>query len=110
MTYEQLLWVYWHNIDPTAGDHQFCDYGPQYRPEIFYHSDEQKALAESSRATVEKKFGTVAVKIEPAGDFWPAEEYHQQYYIKSSERYHAYRKGCGRDRRLEELWGDEAGH
>lgn len=110
VTYAQLLDVYWHNIDPTAGDHQFCDWGPQYRPEIFYHDDGQKRLAEESRAEVEKKFGTVAVKITAAGEFWPAEDYHQDFYLKSPDHYAAYRKGCGRDRRLEELWGDGAGH
>ncbi|HEX5131362.1 MAG TPA: peptide-methionine (S)-S-oxide reductase MsrA [Candidatus Krumholzibacteria bacterium] len=110
VTYAELLEVYWHNIDPTAGDHQFCDWGPQYRPVIFYHDDEQKRLAEASRAEVEEKFGTVAVKIEPAGDFWPAEEYHQDFYMKEPDHYSRYRKGCGRDKRLEELWGKAAGH
>ena len=110
VTYSHLLEVYWHNIDPTAGDHQFCDWGPQYRPEIFYHDDEQKRLAEESRDRVEEKFGTVAVKIEAAGTFWPAEEYHQDFYMKSPDHYSAYRRGCGRDKRLKELWGDDAGH
>ena len=110
VTYETLLQVYWHNIDPTTGDRQFCDWGNQYRPEIFYHNDEQKKLAEASKAEVEKKFGTVAVKITPASVFYPAEEYHQDFYIKDPDQYHQYRTGCGRDRRLKELWGDAAGH
>jgi peptide-methionine (S)-S-oxide reductase len=110
VTYAQLLDVYWHNIDPTAADHQFCDYGPSYRPEIFYHNEAQKAAAEASRAEVEKKFGAVAVKITPASDFWPAEEYHQDFYMNNPDHYDQYRKGCGRDRRLKELWGEDAGH
>lgn len=110
VTYAQLLEVFWRNIDPTAGDHQFCDWGPQYRPEIFYHDEEQKRLAEESRKTVEKKFGTVAVKITPAGEFWPAEDYHQDFYMKNPDHYQRYRKGCGRDQRLEEIWGAGAGH
>ena len=110
VTYEHLLQVYWHNIDPTQANGQFCDHGNQYRPEIFYHDEEQKRLAEASAKEVEKKFGTVTVQIEPAATFYPAEEYHQDFYIKNPERYHEYRNGCGRDRRLKELWGDEAGH
>ena len=109
VTYEQLLQVYWHNIDPTTTDRQFCDWGTQYRPEIFYHDDAQKQAAEASKAEVEKKFGKVAVKITPAGAFYPAEEYHQDYYTKEPDSYYDYRKGCGRDRRLKELWGDAAG-
>lgn len=110
VTYEQLLQVYWHNIDPTTADRQFCDVGSQYRPEIFYIDDAQKAAAEKSLAEVEKKFGAVAVKITPAGPFYPAEEYHQDYYTKNPDDYHDYRKGCGRDRRLKQLWGEAAGH
>ena len=110
VSYARLLEVYWHNIDPTSGDGQFCDRGPQYRPEIFYHDEEQKRLAEDSRARVEKQLGTVAVKITPAGAFWPAEDYHQDFYTKEPDQYAASRKGCGRDRRLKELWGDSAGH
>jgi peptide-methionine (S)-S-oxide reductase len=109
VTYEQLLEVYWHNVDPTTGDRQFCDWGNQYRPEIFYHDEAQKAAAEASKREVEKKLGEVAVKITPAGVFYPAEEYHQDYYTKQPDDYHRYRKGCGRDRRLQELWGD-GGH
>ncbi len=110
VTYAQLLDVYWRNIDPTTGDGQFCDWGPQYRPEIFYHDEEQKRLAEESRREVETILKTVAVKITPASTFWPAEEYHQDFYIREPDHYYQYRKGCGRDRRLEELWGAGAGH
>jgi peptide-methionine (S)-S-oxide reductase len=110
VTYEELLQVYWHNIDPTTGDRQFCDWGLQYRPEIFYHDEAQKAAAEASKREVEKKFGAIAVRITPAGAFYPAEAYHQDFYTKEPDHYYDYRKGCGRDRRLKELWGDEAGH
>ena len=110
VTYEELLQVYWHNIDPTTGGRQFCDWGNQYRPEIFYHDDAQKAAAEASKREVEKKFGEVAVKITPASVFYPAEEYHQDFYAKEPDHYHEYRAGCGRDRRLKELWGAVAGH
>ncbi len=110
VSYAQLLEVYWHNIDPTSGDGQFCDRGPQYRPEIFYHDEDQKRLAEASRVAVEELLGTVAVDITAAGAFWPAEEYHQDFYTKEPEHYAAYRKGCGRDKRLQELWGDDSGH
>jgi len=109
VTYEQLLQVYWHNIDPTTSDRQFCDVGSQYRPEIFYHDDAQKQAAEKSKAEVEKKFGPVAVKITAASAFYPAEEYHQDFYTKEPDHYYDYRKGCGRDRRLKQLWGDAAG-
>ncbi len=110
VTYERLLEVYWHNIDPTTGDRQFCDWGNQYRPEIFYHDTDQKRLAEKSKKKIESKLGEVAVKITPAGTFYPAEEYHQDFYTKDPDEYHRYRSGCGRDRRLKELWGDKAGH
>jgi peptide-methionine (S)-S-oxide reductase len=109
VTYEKLLEVYWHNVDPTVTDRQFCDWGKQYRPEIFYHDEEQKRLAEASKKDVEKKFGEVPVRITAAGPFYPAEEYHQDYYSKNPDDYHSYRKGCGRDRRLKELWGEAAG-
>jgi peptide-methionine (S)-S-oxide reductase len=109
ITYEQLLLVYWHNVDPTSGDGQFCDRGNQYRPEIFYHDAAQKTAAESSKKEVEKKFGAVPVNVTPASAFYPAEEYHQDFYTKDPDQYYQYRKGCGRDRRLKELWGDAAG-
>ena len=109
VSYEELLLVYWHNINPTQSGGQFCDYGSQYRPEIFYTNDAQRVAAEASKKEMEKRFGVVAVKIEPASKFYPAEEYHQDYCTRNSDAYHEYRKLCGRDRVLKEIWGDEAG-
>ncbi|MHB8481491.1 MAG: peptide-methionine (S)-S-oxide reductase MsrA [Nitrospiria bacterium] len=108
ISYETLLNVFWHNIDPTAVDYQFCDHGHQYRSEVFYHTDTQKRLAEESRAALEKKKpfkGPIVTKISPALKFYPAEEYHQDFYNKNPIRYKFYRYHCGRDQRLEELWG-----
>jgi len=108
--YERLLDVYWHNVDPFAKNGQFCDYGSQYRTVIFYSSDEERRLAEASKARVEERFGRLAfTEIAPATAFYPAEEYHQGFCRKNPGRYQAYRVGCGRDHRLKELWGDEAG-
>jgi peptide-methionine (S)-S-oxide reductase len=106
VSYKKLLDVFWHNIDPLAKDRQFCDHGDQYRSAIFYHDEEQRALAEASKAEVEKRFKQpVATQIVPAGPFYKAEEYHQDYYMKNPIRYKFYRFNCGRDARLEELWG-----
>ena len=108
VTYEQLLDFYWHHVDPFTGDRQFCDVGNQYRPAIFYHDAEQKRLAEQSKARIEAHFKRpVAVEIVPASTFYRAEEYHQHFYLKNPERYREYREGCGRDRRLEQIWGKE---
>jgi len=109
VSYEELLLVYWHNINPTQSGGQFCDYGSQYRPEIFYTNEAQRVAAEASKKEMEKRFGVVAVKIEPASKFYPAEEYHQDYCTRNSDAYHEYRELCGRDRVLKEIWGDEAG-
>jgi peptide-methionine (S)-S-oxide reductase len=111
ISYAELLRVYWRNIDPFAVDRQFCDAGRQYRSTIFFHDEAQRAEAEASLAEVEARFGRpVATRIEAAGDtFHPAEEYHQDYYLKNPLRYRYYRHGCGRDRRLAEIWGEEAG-
>ncbi|MCB2193924.1 MAG: peptide-methionine (S)-S-oxide reductase MsrA [Deltaproteobacteria bacterium] len=105
--YAQLLEVFWRNIDPTVKDRQFCDVGNQYRTAIFYENDEQKRLAEESKQRLEKsgKFGAIYTEIVPAGPFYPAEEYHQDYYQKNPIRYKYYRWSCGRDQRLDELWG-----
>ena len=111
--YERLLEVYWHNIDPTTPNRQFCDVGHQYRSAIFYHGEEQRRLAEASKRALEKNKafrGTVVTEIVRATEFWPAEEYHQHYYQKNPIRYRFYRQGCGRDARLRELWGAAAGH
>ena len=109
VSYETLLLVYWHNINPQQSDGQFCDHGSQYRPAIFYHGEAKQAAAEASKKEMEKRFGVVAVTIQPAGEFYPAEEYHQNYCTKNSDEYHEYRELCGRDRVLKEVWGDEAG-
>lgn len=109
VSYKQLLDVYWRNIDPLTPNRQFCDVGSQYRPAIFYHNEEQKNLAEASKKALEQA-GTFAVpivvEIVAASEFWPAEEYHQNYYLKNPVRYKFYRYGCGRDQRLRDLWGD----
>jgi peptide-methionine (S)-S-oxide reductase len=108
VTYERLLEVYWRNVDPTVKDRQFCDVGSQYRTAIFVHDDAQRSAAESSRAALEKTKPFKAPIVTPvvaAGEFWPAEDYHQDYYLKNPLRYSYYRTGCGRDRRLTELWG-----
>jgi len=113
VSYERLLEVFWHNIDPLARDRQFCDAGPQYRSAIFHVDEEQRRAAAASKAALEasgKLKGPIATQIVPAGEFWPAEEYHQDYYQKNPIRYRYYRGGCGRDSRLKELWGDDAGH
>lgn len=112
VSYEKLLDVFWHNIDPTVKDKQFCDVGTQYRSAIFYENEEQKRLAEASKAQVEKTKpfkGPVVTEITAATAFYPAEDYHQDFYKKSPIRYKFYRSGCGRDARLKELWGDKAG-
>jgi peptide-methionine (S)-S-oxide reductase len=112
VNYVKLLDVFWHNIDPTVKDRQFCDVGTQYRSAIFVHNDEQKRQAEESKkALAESKGlqGPVYTEIVPAGSFYPAEAYHQKYYKKNPVRYKYYRWNCGRDQRLKELWGDGAG-
>ena len=111
VSYEKLLEVFWHNIDPTAKNRQFCDAGSQYRSAIFYLDEEQKRLAEAARSALAKSKpfkGDIVTEIVPAGEFWPAEEYHQDYYKKNPVRYKFYRHGCGRDARLQELWGAAA--
>ncbi|HET9700259.1 MAG TPA: peptide-methionine (S)-S-oxide reductase MsrA [Burkholderiales bacterium] len=108
VSYERLLEVFWRNIDPTVKNRQFCDAGSQYRSAIFYLDEEQKRLAEASRTALMKSKpfrGDIVTEIAPAGEFWPAEEYHQDYYKKNPLRYKYYRNGCGRDARLQELWG-----
>jgi peptide-methionine (S)-S-oxide reductase len=112
VSYEKLLDIFWHNIDPTVKDRQFCDVGRQYRSAIFYHNEQQKRLAESSKEALEasKRFkGPIYTEIVPASTFYPAEDYHQEYYKKNPVRYKFYRWNCGRDERLKELWGKEAG-
>ena len=107
VSYQKLLEVFWRNIDPTVKDRQFCDVGNQYRTAIFYHNEEQKRLAEESKAKLEAegRLGPIQTEIVAAGPFYPAEDYHQDYYQKNPIRYKYYRWSCGRDQRLEELWG-----
>jgi len=113
ISYERLLHVFWRNIDPTVRDRQFCDHGSQYRSGIFYHTEEQRRVAVRSKEQLEKNKPfreAVVTGITAAGPFYAAEEYHQHYYKKNPLRYTYYRTSCGRDRRLKELWGSEAGH
>ncbi len=108
VSYAELLRVFWRNIDPTTPDAQFCDHGSQYRSAIFYLNDEQKRLALASKSIVEinKPFKTpIVTGIVPASMFYPAEDYHQDYHHRNPVRYKYYRWGCGRDARLEALWG-----
>ena len=112
VSYQQLLEIFWRNIDPTRDDGQFCDRGTQYRPAIYYLNEEQLAAAQASRDYIEqtKTFpDKLKVEITRAGKFYPAEEYHQDYYKKNPVRYKYYRYSCGRDKRLKQLWGDMAG-
>ncbi len=111
-SYEKLLDVFWHNIDPFQKDGQFCDHGTQYRSAIFYKDEAQRRAAEESKRKLEEdpRFkGKIATEIVPAGPFYRAEEYHQQYARKNPLRYRVYRLGCGRDARLKEVWGEAAG-
>jgi peptide-methionine (S)-S-oxide reductase len=113
ISYDKLLSVYWHNIDPTVKDSQFCDSGNQYRSAIFFTTEEQRIVAQQSKSALEKSKpfkGAIVTEITPAGEFYPAEEYHQHYYKKNPIRYAYYRNGCGRDQRLKELWGSAAEH
>jgi len=111
VSYEQLLDVYWRNSDPTTANRQFCDSGSQYRPGIFYHNKTQRMSAERSKQKIiqHKDFeADVITEITPASTFWTAEEYHQNYYLKNPIRYKYYRYNCGRDQRLEQLWGKQS--
>lgn len=108
VSYEQLLKVYWRSIDPTTKDRQFCDVGSPYRTAIYAHDDAQLAAAKASLAALEKSKPfkePIVTQIEKAGPFYAAEEYHQDYYKKNPVRYKYYRTSCGRDARLQQLWG-----
>ncbi len=110
-SYEKLIDLFWHGIDPTQGDGQFCDRGKQYRSVVFVADAHQKQVAEATRAAIEasgvlKK--PIVTQILSAGAFWPAEDYHQDFWRKDPVRYRSYRFGCGRDQRLAQLWGDKA--
>jgi peptide-methionine (S)-S-oxide reductase len=109
ITYEALLDVFWHNIDPLTANAQFCDHGDQYRTGIFAHDDGQRRLAEASKARLdsERRFARpIVTEVVPATTFYPAEDYHQDYHRKNPVRYSYYRWNCGRDQRLKELWGE----
>lgn len=109
VSYAALLDVFWHNIDPVAVDRQFCDAGTQYRSGIYTLDDAQRKAADASRAALKDKFPQgIATEIEAAGPYYAAEKYHQDFYKKNPVRYRFYRSGCGRDDRLEEIWGDDA--
>lgn len=106
VSYGKLLEIFWRNIDPLAVNRQFCDGGNQYRTAIFYHDDGQRRLAEEAKRRLERERGwRIATEIVAAREFYPAEEYHQDYYRKNPGRYKLYRYNCGRDQRLKELWG-----
>ncbi len=107
INYEELIAVFWKNIDPTAVDRQFCDRGSQYRSGIYYHNENQKRIAEASLNALEKNKpfkGEIVTQLAAATAFYPAEDYHQDYYQKNPVRYKFYRYSCGRDARLNELW------
>jgi len=112
ISYQDLLDLYWVNVDPFDNKGQFCDKGPSYRSAIFPATDGELQLAEQSRAVVEARFAPdkVYTEIRPAGEFWPVEEGHQDYYLKNPVRYKYYRWNCGRDQRLEQIWGRDAKH
>jgi peptide-methionine (S)-S-oxide reductase len=109
VSYEHLLNIFWRNIDPEAKDRQFCDDGSQYRSGIFYLDEAQKQAALNSRARLKDsgRVRKIYTEITPAGTFWKAEAYHQDYYLKNPLRYRYYRHACGRDKRLEAIWGKQ---
>ena len=107
VSYGELLQVFWHNIDPTTRNRQFCDFGSQYRSAVFYIGAEQKVIADESRRALEESRPfdrPIVTEIVAAGEFYPAEEYHRQYYKKNPQSYRQYHEGCGRTNRLKELW------
>ena len=108
ISYAKLLEVFWRNVDPLDAGGQFCDRGDVYRTAIFYENEEQRQLAEQSKQNLvaSGRFDKeIVTPIVPAAEFYPAEDYHQNYYMVNPLRYHFYRRSCGRDNRLEELWG-----
>ena len=110
VSYQQLLDKYWHNTDPTHPNGQFCDFGPQYRTAIFYNDENQRVQAEESRRKLDASKQLprpIVTRIQPAGEFYPAEEYHQDFYKKNPVHCNSYPIGCGRDRQLKALWGDQ---
>lgn len=107
--YRSLLDTFWRTIDVLDDEGQFCDKGNSYRTAVFVANDEERAIAEASKAEAEQELGQkIKTRILDATAFWPAEDYHQDYYQKSSARYNYYRKACGRDKRVKKLWGEAA--
>ncbi len=112
VAYERLLEVFWHNVDPTDAGGQFCDRGPQYRTAVFVHGPEQREAAEASKRRLregDRVEEEIVTPILEAGEFWPAEDYHQEYYREHRVQYQFYKASCGRKRTLTEIWGEEAG-
>jgi peptide-methionine (S)-S-oxide reductase len=108
VSYEKLLNVFWHNIDPLTPNGQFCDFGEQYRTAIFYNDETQKRLADGSKKALQGRFKKpIATQIVAASEFYPAEDYHQDFHLKNPLHYERYRIACGRDRQLEEIWGTQ---
>jgi peptide-methionine (S)-S-oxide reductase len=111
VTYEKLVDIFWRTIDPLVKDRQFCDSGSQYRSAIFFHDAEQRRLAEASKKKIEDSGvlkGPIQTQIAMATKFYPAEDYHQDFYLKNPSKYKFYRWNCGRDQRLEEIWGKKS--
>jgi peptide-methionine (S)-S-oxide reductase len=111
VSYAELLSIFWRNIDPTTPDRQFCDRGSQYRPAIFYHDEVQRLGAQASLEQIirTKPFkAEIKTELNAATQFFPAEDYHQDYYLKNPVRYKFYRYNCGRDQRLKQLWGNDS--
>ena len=108
ISYSELVEYFWKTIDPTDDGGQFCDRGQQYRSEIFYKTEEQRGIAEASKSALSSSGllkAPLATQLTPSSRFYPAEDYHQDYYLKNPVRYNYYRWGCGREKRLAELWG-----
>jgi peptide-methionine (S)-S-oxide reductase len=109
VTYEQLLEAFWHSVDPTDPGGQFCDRGESYRTAVFVHDPSQRGVAEASKEAAAEALGQpIATPIVEAGPFYPAEDYHQDYYQKNPLRYRYYRWACGRNARVEQVWGEHA--
>ena len=111
VSYERLLHIFWRSVDPTDGGGQFCDRGESYQTAIFVGNEEERHLAEASKEALEQSTvldDPIVTPIEPAGEFYPAEGYHQDYYTKNSVRYRFYRFSCGRDSRVQQVWGKQA--
>lgn len=112
ISYQQLLDLFWISIDPFDNSGQFCDKGPSYRSAIFVGNNEERQMAEQSLADIATRFRqqTVRTEIRDTATFWPVEAYHQDYYLKNPLRYKYYRWNCGRDQRLQDIWGESAAH